>query len=254
MTEGSFQNQILSLERFSIDVVVNMRKVARRIRETLARPEHNGWIRSGFKAESLIEAFPTLRLKSGFTLLVYIYCETMGSHGRVVAVREDHDALSNALEVPEGEKIEWPPDLKNGVRSPMEAVEGDGTPLSYLSASILMREFREIGAFWHGIVWDTQGVLAPTARCLGGKWVEAQHDRRLQELVDGLEWTGLALDLRSLAPSVCVRQDSVLVVLHVYTELSEKQVLRLKDTYMPGSYCPTREEDRLATGGQGFNF
>jgi len=57
-----------------------------------------------------------------------------------------------------------------------------------------------------------------------------------------------------MAPSVCVRQDSVFVTLHVYTELNEKQVLRQKDTDVPGSYHPSREEDKVATGRQGFNF
>ena len=254
MTEGSSQNQILALERFPIDVVENMRDEARRIRKTLACPEHEGWIRSGFKAESLLEAFPMLRLRSGFELLVYTYCEMMGSHSQVVAVGKDHALISTALRVSEGERMEWPPDLKDGVISPMEAVEGDGTPLSYLSASILMREFREIGAFWHGIVWDTYAVLAPTVCCLGGGCAESQQDIELQELLARLEWAGPCQDLQHLAPSVCVRPDSVLVTLHVYTELNGEQVLRQRDTYLSGSYHPTRQEDTVATGGHGFNF
>ena len=33
----------------------------------------------------------------------------------------------------------------------MQAIEGDGSPWSYLSASILSREAEEFGAMWHGV-------------------------------------------------------------------------------------------------------
>ena len=42
----------------------------------------------------------------------------------------------------------------------MQAIEGDGSPWSYLSASILSREAAEFGAMWHGCDWSDQTILS----------------------------------------------------------------------------------------------
>ena len=41
----------------------------------------------------------------------------------------------------------------------MDAIEGDGSPWSYMCASILMRELAEFGAMWHGCDWSTHTIL-----------------------------------------------------------------------------------------------
>ena len=46
----------------------------------------------------------------------------------------------------------------------MQAIEGDGSPWSYLSASILSREAAEFGAIWHGCVWSDQTILSKPPR------------------------------------------------------------------------------------------
>ena len=46
----------------------------------------------------------------------------------------------------------------------MQAIEGDGSPWSYLSASILRREAAEFGARWHGCVWSGQTILSKPPR------------------------------------------------------------------------------------------
>ena len=47
-----------------------------------------------------------------------------------------------------------------GVVPLMQAIEGDGSPWSYLSASILCREAEKLGATWHGCVWGGQTILS----------------------------------------------------------------------------------------------
>ena len=50
----------------------------------------------------------------------------------------------------------------------MQAIEGDGSPWSYLSASILRREAAEFGPIWHGCVWSDQTILSkPTQQADG---------------------------------------------------------------------------------------
>lgn len=48
----------------------------------------------------------------------------------------------------------------------MQAIDGDGSSWSYLSASILSREAEEFGAMWHGCVWSDQKILSKLPRQL----------------------------------------------------------------------------------------
>ena len=41
----------------------------------------------------------------------------------------------------------------------MGAIDGDGSPLSYLSASLFAREAGEFGALWHGCWWTDREIL-----------------------------------------------------------------------------------------------
>jgi hypothetical protein len=41
----------------------------------------------------------------------------------------------------------------------MDAIPGDGTPESYMEASLLMRELGEFGALWHGRSWGTHEII-----------------------------------------------------------------------------------------------
>jgi hypothetical protein len=76
----------------------------------------------------------------------------------------------------------------------MEAIDGDGTPLSYLSASIFAREIREFGARWHGCAWSTHSILgadpftgyAPKMITTGAgqwKWIEPAPESWLTTVV-----------------------------------------------------------------------
>ena len=86
----------------------------------------------------------------------------------------------------------------------MEAIEGDGTPWSYLAASLLRRELSDFGAAWHGVHWSLHFVLdedpwmadppkpddppldRPTTKAVEWTWLEgvaeglasARHDRQ----------------------------------------------------------------------------
>ena len=61
-----------------------------------------------------------------------------------------------------------PPRPPGAVRL-MQAIESDGSPWSYLSASILCREAAEFGAVWHGCVWSDQTILSKPPRQAGGQ-------------------------------------------------------------------------------------
>jgi hypothetical protein len=74
----------------------------------------------------------------------------------------------------------------------MEAITGDDSPLSYLEASVFLREIFEFGAFWHGKNWSSHHIVdksvldpknyppqvsptkMPTTNPLGWKWKKEQ--------------------------------------------------------------------------------
>ena len=49
----------------------------------------------------------------------------------------------------------------------MEAIEGDGSPESYLCASLLARELHEFGAMLHGCNWSTHTILDQNPLAVG---------------------------------------------------------------------------------------
>ena len=83
--------------------------------------------------------------QAGFALHAYDYREGSNGNGIIWAVPADARLVAPG-ECPRLEDT-WlqPPRPPGGVRL-MQAIEGDGSPWSYLSASILRREAAEFGA------------------------------------------------------------------------------------------------------------
>ena len=151
---------------FSITRVNCLRCAAVRARTALAEGSDrwrveslsNGWFAYA-DANDLIRVFDTLWLKDGFAPRAY---ESGGSsRGVIWAVPADTPLVAPG----EWSRLEdtWlsrPP----GAVPLMQAIEGDGSPWSYLSASILSRESSEFGARWPGCVWTDQTILSKPPR------------------------------------------------------------------------------------------
>lgn len=240
-------------EVFPFDVIQRFRRQALAIRRTLRNRGPHEWCRAHFDAEALIAVFPTLSLQSGYRLLTYLYHSNGNGNGRVVAFPEDSDVYRSAAAVPAWSPISCAPGKEDGAMWPMEVIDGDGSALACLSASLLMRELGEVGAEWHGVHWDEEQVLAPTGTYLRGKGRTVKHNQSLQHLVDELEWTGEKPAIESLAPEVCFDSEVVRVVLHTYSELGRQHVTRWTDTYTDG-YAPACGYEEVAVGGPGFVF
>jgi len=186
-------------------------------------------------------------------LFTYLFHEGGNGNGLVVAFAEDTDGYEMARVVPPWLPICWPPGKEDSAIPPMEVIEGDGSALAYLSASLLMREFGEVGAEWHGVHWDEERVMAPTRTYVRGKGRTVKHNQSLQNLVDELEWTREKPAIESLAPEVCFDGEVVRVALHTHSELGREHVTRWTDTYADG-YAPACEYEEVAVGGPGFVF
>jgi hypothetical protein len=239
-------------EVFPVEVVRQFRRQALAVRRTLRNSGPHEWCRVDFDAEALIAVFPSLVLRAGYRLLTYYYHSNGNGNGVVVAFPEASDTYRALAAVPVGTPISWPPTEDTPI-GPMEVIEGDGSALAYLSASLLMRELREVGAEWHGVDWEEREVMAPTRTYLAGRSRTAKHNQSLQNLVDELEWPQGKLAIESLAPEVRFDDQVVQVVFHTYTEMGRQHVTRWTDVYTD-SYAPACESEEAAVGGPGFVF
>ena len=118
----------------------------------------------------------------------------------------------------------------------MHAIEGNGSPWSYLSASILSREAAEFGALWHGCVWSDQTILSKPPRQADGQ--ETSDDARTltsDAPVGHWTWHGAAPP-RTWKPTYTDRGTTREVVLHIHHPIGREEIYRATDTYPAGSY------------------
>ena len=97
--------------------------------------------------------FKALRLKAGFALHAYEFRSGGNGNGIIWAVPADAPLLAPE-DCPQLEDVFLGPPKPPGAIPLMQVIEGDGSPWSYLSASILGREAAEFGARWHGLRLD----------------------------------------------------------------------------------------------------
>ena len=140
----------------------------------------------------LFAFFKPLRLEQGCVLRAYRYVSGEDSHGTVCAV------------TPEGEDRRF-----------TKYIRGNGSPRSYLLASILTRELLEFGANRHGRWWSLERLIdCPPA----GDW----------------KWT--EEPPRTWSPVVQVTATIVTVTFHTHSTAELERIITYTDTYERGQY------------------
>jgi hypothetical protein len=201
----------------------------------------------------VLESFGCLRVKREWKLLACLMGDHLGSESRVVAVpagfdpatgmatREPVVARPKGMDEPYAEYV-WDEGLllpPVAVRRFMTAIEGDGTPWSYLCASLAVRQFLDFAAFWHALYqhdWHEHIILAawPPPRSL------------LKEPSWGFEGRAPL----SWRPEVVVARDHVIVRIHTYRApfANSEGVFLNEDRYALGSYDPVMKRIVEAEG------
>ena len=156
------------MDSFGIMRVNRLRKAAERARagreskpfslDHATFPRCDGWSVSLIDPTNLLKVFKTLWLKDGFALHGYEFTSGGNGNGVIWAVPFDAPVLKPE-ECPRPEDVFLEPPKPPGAVELMKAIEGDGSPWSYLSASILGREAAEFGAEWHGLSWTEHTIL-----------------------------------------------------------------------------------------------
>ena len=262
---GSNPGQSAKMNSFGIIRVNRLRRAAERAREVLGGEtdsdfpapgspwenggfEHDvyestsGWFRSSVDPEKLLGVFKALRLKEGFGLRAYEFRSGGNGNGVIWAVPVDAPVLEPD-ECPKLEGVFLGPPKPPGAVELMSVIEGDGSPWSYLSASILAREAVEFGAVWHGCSWDDHTILGKPP------WEMAKlaDDVQPEEM---WEWQGAVPDTR--LPTYKEQGETKEITLHVYTGLGQQQIYCETDTYQPGSYDLETKVEVVSLGGRGY--
>ncbi len=143
---------------FPVTTVNRLRRRAEKARAIELDELVGGWQLCPVDPMELLAMFKPLRIKAGFVLRAYVYRSGSDANGVVWALPKD----APLPEVHTDENTPWeqamfamfgridqprPPGALDDV---MQAIEGDGSPWSFVCASLFAREAAEFGARWHG--------------------------------------------------------------------------------------------------------
>ena len=208
----------LATERTSAGEIAAWREAAARTQRRRPLPDlPNGWSVSDGTPGDLVAAFDRLRLRAGLELRAYRMQWGRDGESRVFAL-----PAGVALPAPAGDEPAPPPDA---LEDPMDAIDGDGSALAYLQASILARELDDFEAFGHGERWAHRTVIDDPGD-VGG------------------------LDVGAAEPFARVVGGRAEASFLVRDPLGQERLVRVHDTFAADRWRPTRaEHDVLATPG-----
>ena len=239
---------------FSIRRVNRLRRAATKARQLASAPDRavetspfSGRWSASDGASDLLRVFDTLRLKAGFALRAFTYRAGGNGNGIIWAVPADVPPVA----VDDCPRLEdtWlqPPRPPEAVPL-MQAIEGDGSPWSYLSASILSREAAEFGAIWHGRAWSDQTILSKPPRQADEPNAEDDARPLTGDAPIG-NWTWHRAAPHTWHPTYADLGSSREVVLHIHSPIGGEEIYRATDTYpVVGSYERRTERTVLCTG------
>ena len=234
---------------FSIEVVQQLRQCAQEACE-VPNEGSEGWTKSDVNPMQLLASFPLLKLKEGLVLRAY-QCR-MGSDGKGIVW-----AMPEQLAFPEPEacltlkeELLKPPQPPGALSNLMEAIEGDYSPLSYLSASLFAREVAEFGAMWHCCNWGLHQIIGSDPWIYPQSSTQRSSFEGLTGIPDEWQWSEPKPSVWS--PQVCINSNVVTVTFHTFCGRFSETIRRHRDTYKLGQYCFEYDWNVIANGPMGY--
>ena len=216
-----------ALERDPNDTAAKNRlESARKQEQEQRRQIGNGWFVSDVDPMTVLCAFPSLRIRYGFRLGAYRYASGAGGNAIVWAIPENSPLPS----VEPG--CSDPPRPPGALDDFMEAIDGDGSARSFLSASLLAREAAEIGAEWHGRSWSDHQIL--------------YEDPEVSK-----EWKWLVDKPRCWLPAVEIVEVGASVRFYTFTEMGVVRITQWTDRFSHVG-CAFKTEQVDICFGPGF--
>lgn len=223
----------MSTTTFTAREIEKLRRRADRAATVRAAELPDGWSTCRADPMRVVGVFASLHVRAGYVLRAYQYHWRGNGNGWVWALPAGADfpepadygrKSGRSMEVPR------PP---HALDDPMQVIDGDGAPGSFIEASLLARQLAELGALGLGCDWSKHEILDrdPTA-----------------QRVDAWQWQGRRPV--EWQPRVVPSAPGIRVVFHTYSALGRKVVYRHVDTYAAGSYTHTTRTTKLATAGR----
>ena len=228
--------------------------IRQKVMETAMVPENvaEGWSISKVDPTPLVPLFKTLKLKRGFVLRAYQFADGGNGNGIVWALPQDADFPDPNEALKERFGFPRPPKPNRALDNYMEAIEGDGSAFSYISASILKRELQEFGALWHGCDWSMHTVLGadPWAGVSGVDDEDMHHAPSKPET----EWRWDGRRPTDWRPRLSIADGKIKVIFYTYSPMGKEGIYEHIDEFRPGEYRFTTSRKKLATGPQELAF
>lgn len=241
---------------FDFQRVDTLRKAAMNVANSRISKSNapGGWSKVAVNPMDLLAVFEPLRIKEGYLLRAYQLRAGGDGNGVVWAMPadasfpepEECNRQHNMVPVP-GVVIgaPRPPDALDDF---MSVIEGDGSPWSYLCASLFRRETLELGARWHGVSWGARTILD------GSPWepMTGQGEGAHHPPSDRSEFTFLEPEPEIWGPTFERDGEVPVVTFHTYCGEGLMEIRRTTDRFEPKSYCFTGKSDLIAQGPMGY--
>lgn len=224
---------MLSVATFSAEDLKQYVRLSRRAREVSANGPA-GWSPANTDPAALLRAFPALALDPRWELRAYQFRKERHGNGVVWAVPSGSPVLTaEACPTIEGSRM-GTPRPPGALDSPMLAIRGDGSPESYLQASLLFRELAEFGSLGQGVNWGYHAVVdaLPPARAGAWRWIKARP----------ADWR----------PTVEVLESGAAVVFYTTAARGQEAIFMHSDWFAPETYLPDARQTIIAAGGAGY--
>jgi len=219
-----------------------------------------GWSQSEINVPALSKFLRSIELAADYELAAYLYRSGGNGNGIVYAVprgslaADPFDAERSSINPLPGVVIPSPkPDA--ALADVMEAFRGDGSHRSYMEASVLVREFWEYGALWHGVSWGSHSIIGADPFEVGASQPEEKAFDDTGRFATGDEWTWVADRPDDWRLRVALAEDgSAEVCFHSFSAEGICCYYRHVDRYRAGSLVPETTCEEIARGGGGFVY
>ena len=203
------------------------------------RPK-SGWSIGYLDAEKFYKTYFSLSIKEDYKICIFKWYDSIGGNGIPYCLPKkssETDVLSKWILKNKGKPESQYQKPDNALDNLMEAINGDETPLSYLSASIFYREVNELGAFWHGISWGSH------------HYIDQEND--IKHLND-LTW--IETKPKDFRPVVYENDENFIVTFYTFTGLLREAIYQHQDIYEKGSYLLDTNTKTVAEGSGGYIY
>ena len=235
---------------FPVGKVQQLRRSAQKASEVSEKgPE--GWSKSDVDPMKLLSVFSGLRVKEGYVLRAYQFRSGGNGNGIVWAMPEEA-AFPNPEDCIKLQDVFLePPKPPEALDHFMDAIEGNNSPWSYLSASLFFREACEFGAIWHGCSWSDHRILGSNPLTSPQELAEEDEDADIPSK-DLREWRWHGQEPSEWQPQVKETPKTMRVLFYTYSRLGVEAVYENVDTYRPPSYKPKCKNRPIAEGPHGY--